>query len=99
MAIAEAQLRTAYVRRSGRTYFNVPWNGDRLLLRRDSLDIDMAMREILTGVYFDSDFAGRIVIDGGAHKGYYAVRALHHGAHVVYFAGARSLELHRDEHH
>jgi FkbM family methyltransferase len=66
-------------------YFRVPYGISTLLLGKQSLDIDVeTIRGVLAGEYFDSEFADRVVIDGGAHKGYYAMRALERGAEAVY---------------
>ena len=99
-AIIAAQVRGAWSQRS--KYFRVPYQTSTLLLDKHSLDIDVkTIRGILAGTYFHSDFAERVVIDGGAHKGYYAVRALEHGAEAVYsyepeLSNYQALKLTRD---
>ncbi len=56
-----------------------------LLLGRDSLLIDtQSMRGMLIDEYFDAPMRGRVVLDVGAHKGYYSARALLAGALHVY---------------
>jgi FkbM family methyltransferase len=80
----------------------VPYGTSTLLLGKQSLDIDVeTMRGVLAGEYFDSEFADRVVVDGGAHKGYYAVRALERGAEAVYsyepeLSNYQALNLTRD---
>jgi len=81
-AIAAAQLWRPW---SKRPYFRVGYGTSTLLLGRQGLDIDvLTILGVLTGQYFDSDHRGRVIIDGGAHKGYYAVRALERSADAVY---------------
>jgi FkbM family methyltransferase len=100
IAIAVAQIRGGWSQRP--KYFQVPFGSSTLLLDQQTLYIDVqTIRGVLAGEYFDSNFAGRVVIDGGAHKGYYAVRALERGAQAVYsyepeMSNYQALSLTRD---
>ncbi len=63
----------------------LPVRGGAVFLGGRSLPIDL---ETLLLMYvrgvFDAGYAGRVVLDVGAHKGYYAARALGSGAVAVF---------------
>jgi FkbM family methyltransferase len=63
---------------------SVPVPGGRVRVRTDTLAIDLVTLEYcLNGQYFPAAVADRVVLDLGAHKGYFAVYCLHRGARAV----------------
>lgn len=62
----------------------VPVAGGRVRVRTDTLVIDVVTLEYcLSGQYFPAAVEDRVVLDLGAHKGYFAVYCLQRGARAV----------------
>jgi FkbM family methyltransferase len=63
---------------------SVPVAGARVRARTDTLAIDLVTLEYcINGQYFPATVADRVVLDLGAHKGYFAVYCLQRGARAV----------------
>ena len=63
---------------------SVPVDGGRIWVRTDTIAIDLVTLEYcLSGQYFPAEVADRVVLDLGAHKGYFAVYCLQRGARAV----------------
>lgn len=67
-----------------RGYRSVPVPGGRLFVGRQSSLIDITtIVDVWEGAMFPARCAGRVVVDVGAHKGYFSSWALSHGATAV----------------